>query len=247
MADKRLLEKLKGGLIVSCQALEDEPLHGADVMSKMAKAAMEGGAIGIRANGSADIKAIQETVDLPIIGLVKRDYTDSEVYITATKKEVDELLEVHVPIIAIDMTNRHRPDGGDLCELIEYVKTHDVLIMADISTFEEGVYAEKLGVDCISTTLSGYTSYSHQLVGPDFELIERLARYTKIPVFAEGKISTPEEASKALGLGAFAVVVGSAITRPQDITKKYVKGIQKEGKQNVTISNFNNESVERTN
>lgn len=220
-------DKIKGKLIVSSQALESEPLYGSEIMAKMARAAAVGGAAAIRANGAIDIREIKKEVDLPIIGLVKRDYPDSDVYITATKKEVDELLEVGVSVVALDATFQVRPNGETLETLIRYIKENGTRVMADISTLEEGKQACSLGVDCVSTTLSGYTKYSRQSHEPDFKLIEELAQKVNIPVIAEGKISTPEDARRALELGAHAVVVGSAITRPQLITEGFVKAISK--------------------
>ncbi len=227
---KTFFDQTKGNLIVSCQALEDEPLHGPQYMTKMAIAAYEGGAVGLRVNGRKDIQAIKQEVDLPIIGLVKQDYKDSEIFITPTKKEVDELLEAGADVIAMDATQRTRPHGELLNELIHYIQANDRLVMADISTKEEGITAEKLGVDCISTTLSGYTPYSPKQESPDFKLIEDLVKEVDIPVLAEGRIWSIDDATKALSLGAHAVVIGSAITRPQLITKHFFEGIKKGGK-----------------
>lgn len=214
-------DKVKGGLIVSCQALEDEPLYGSDVMAKMAAAAEQGGASGIRANGAEDIRAIKALTSLPVIGLIKRNYLDSEVYITPTKAEIDELISADADIIALDATNRLRPKGETLEELVKYIKAKGQKMMADVSTLEEGVYAEELGFDCISTTLSGYTSYSPQSDSPDFELLKNLLEKVAIPVIAEGRIGTPDQAKEALSMRSFAVVVGSAITRPQLITRQF--------------------------
>ncbi|WP_203289090.1 MULTISPECIES: N-acetylmannosamine-6-phosphate 2-epimerase [Metabacillus] len=214
-------DKVKGGLIVSCQALEDEPLYGSDVMAKMAAAAEQGGASGIRANGAEDIRAIKALTSLPVIGLIKRNYLDSEVYITPTKAEIDELISADADIIALDATNRLRPKGETLEELVKYIKAKGQKMMADVSTLEEGVYAEELGFDCISTTLSGYTSYSPQSDSPDFELLKNLLEKVTIPVIAEGRIGTPDQAKEALSMRSFAVVVGSAITRPQLITRQF--------------------------
>ncbi|GER67913.1 putative N-acetylmannosamine-6-phosphate 2-epimerase [Weizmannia acidilactici] len=220
-----MFDNVKGKLIVSCQALEDEPLHSPFIMSKMALAAKEGGAAGIRANGAEDIRAIKAETGLPVIGIVKRDYEGSEVYITPTKKEIDELLGVKPDMIALDATGRVRPNGEQLSGLIGYVHEKGLPVMADISTYEEGLHAAELGADCLSTTLSGYTPYSPKQEGPDFELLRKLSETLTIPVFAEGRINTPMDAQKAFGLGAFAVVVGSAITRPQLITRKFVDAI----------------------
>jgi N-acylglucosamine-6-phosphate 2-epimerase len=228
LGDNQFFQKIKGKLIVSCQALENEPLHGSEVMAKMAAGAEMGGAAGIRANGAGDIAAIKKKVSLPVIGLVKRDYPDSEVYITPTLKEIDELIEAGADMIAMDATIRKRPNSESLENLVRYAKKNNKLTMADISTYEEGIQAAKLGFDCVSTTMSGYTSHSVNQTGPDFLLIEKLAKILEIPVIGEGRISTPAEAQTAIQSGAYAVVVGSAITRPQIITQKYADAISKE-------------------
>ena len=218
-----MLKKIKGKLIVSCQALEDEPLHSSFIMGRMAKAAKEGGAIGIRAQGVSDINEIKKVTGLPVIGIIKRNYEDSEIYITPSIKEVEELLETECEMIALDATNRIRPNGESLKDLVDYIHKNNRLAMADISTFEEGVQAEKLGFDCISTTLSGYTSYSTQSKGADFDLLEKLVKTVNIPVICEGKINTPEDLKKAFELGAYSAVVGGAITRPQQITRRFTE------------------------
>ncbi|MFB8375119.1 N-acetylmannosamine-6-phosphate 2-epimerase [Paenibacillus taichungensis] len=218
---KVVLEKLHLGLIVSCQALADEPLHGAAMMARMAAAAEEGGAAGIRANGAADVRAIKQTVSLPVIGIVKRNYPDSAVYITPTLREIDELLEAGADIIAFDATRQSRPKNHTLEQITAYLNANGVVSMADISILEEALYAESLGVSCVSTTLSGYTPYSRQQEGPNLELLGMSAQRLKIPVIAEGRISKPFQVEEALDLGAYAVVVGSAITRPQLITRQF--------------------------
>lgn len=222
-----MFNEIRGKLIVSCQALEDEPLHSSFIMGRMAKAAKEGGAVAIRAQGVEDILEIKKVTSLPVIGIIKKVYSDSEIYITPTKEEVDKLLTTKCEMIALDATNRTRPNGESLKELIDYIKDNGVLVMADISTYEEAVKAEKLGVDCVSTTLSGYTDYSTQGDGPDLDLISKLAKDLKIPVIGEGKINTPKELREALKCGAHSCVVGGAITRPQLITKKFVNAINK--------------------
>lgn len=225
--NNRFINIVKNKLIVSCQALEDEPLHGSEIMAKMALAAKKGGAVAIRANSGIDIKAIKKEVDLPIIGLVKKDYDDSEVYITPTKKEIDELIDAGVDVIALDATFRRRPNNVSLEELIDYIHTHNILVLADISNLEEGINACKYGADMISTTLSGYTPYTEaQNDSPDFELVKELLKETDKPIFAEGRIQTPEEAVKMFEYGAHSVVVGSAITRPRLITEKFTKKVK---------------------
>lgn len=222
-----MLEQLKGKLIVSCQALENEPLHSSFIMSKMALAAKKGGAVAIRAQSVSDIKAIKMEVDLPIIGLIKKNYVDSEIYITPTINEVNSLIESGCEIIALDMTKRIRPFDEKVERLINLIKRSNRLVMADISTYEEGVLAEKLGADCVSTTLSGYTSYSRQGVEPDFQLIENLSKTLKIPVIAEGRIHYPYQLKEAFERGAYSAVVGGAITRPQEITERFVQALEK--------------------
>lgn len=220
-----MLKKIYRKLIVSCQALEDEPLHSSFIMGRMAKAAKEGGAVAIRAQGVEDINEIKKVTSLPIIGIVKRNYEDSDIYITSTKREVDELLSTNCEMIALDATKRVRPHNEKLEELINYIKENKRLVMADISTFEEAVLARKYGADCISTTLAGYTPYSRGIGGPDFELIEKLVKELDIPIIAEGKINTPKDLEKVMELGVHSAVVGSAITRPQLITRNFTNVI----------------------
>ena len=218
-----VLEQIKGKLVVSCQALPHEPLHSSYIMSRMAVAAMEGGAAGIRAQSVPDINAIAEVCHLPIIGIIKRNYDDSEIYITPTMKEVDELLSTRAEIIAMDATCRKRPGGIPVRDLVDRVHEAGRLAMADCSTFEECRAAQETGFDIVSTTMSGYTDYSPRLEGPDFDLIRRCAEELAVPVIAEGKIHYPEDLKKAFECGAFSAVVGGAITRPQEITARFVK------------------------
>lgn len=216
-----ILDKIKGKLIVSCQALENEPLYGSHIMRKMAKAAKEGGAVAIRANGYNDIVAIKEETGLPVIGLIKKDYNNCDVYITPTVNEIDELILANCEIIAMDATNRCHPDNMSLEEKLNRIHKAGLLAMADISTYEEALYAQSIGFDLVSTTLSGYTPYSPQLEGPDIELVKRLVSNLDIPVIAEGRITTIDELKEIKNLNPFSIVIGSAITRPQLITKKF--------------------------
>jgi N-acylglucosamine-6-phosphate 2-epimerase len=224
-----VLTRIKGGLIVSCQALKDEPLHSPYIMSKMALAAKQGGAVAIRANGCEDIKAIKNEIDLPVLGLVKRDYNDSQIYITPTLKEIDEIVNSGADIVALDATNRIRPQNVNLEEFFYNIKEKypDIILMADVSNYDEGVKAEKLGFDVVSTTLSGYTDYTKVEEFPNFKLMEALVRDLKIPVIAEGGIWTTEQLKMAIELGSFAVVIGTAITRPREITERFVSIIKK--------------------
>lgn len=224
------IEQIKGKLIVSCQALEDEPLHSSFIMGRMALAAKVGGAAGIRANTVEDIKEIRQNVDLPVIAIIKKVYEDSDVYITPTMKEVDALMEVHPEIIALDATNRIRPDGMTLDDFFSQVrkKYPDQKFMADCSSIEEALHADQIGFDFIGTTMVGYTPYTKDLKieANDFEIIRTILNSSKHPVIAEGNIDVPEKAKRVLELGCYSVVVGGAITRPQNITKKFVSAIE---------------------
>ena len=216
---------VKGKLIISCQALPDEPLHSPFIMGRMARAAKEGGACAIRAQSVADIEEIRAVAQLPVIGLIKQNYADSPIYITPTMREVEALIGTGCEMIALDMTDRERPQQTDVRDLVARIHETHRLVLADISTYEEGMKAQELGVDAISTTLSGYTLYSPQLAGPDYELMRRLAQDASIPVFAEGRINTPEELKEAMQTGVFGAIVGSAITRPQLIARRFTDAI----------------------
>lgn len=231
MDKEKLLKEIKGKLIVSCQALEGEPLYIEDssVMPLMARAAKQAGAAAIRTNGVRDVIGIKEETNLPIIGIIKKGYEGYEQYITVTMDEIDQLVEAGADIIAMDCTLRERVDGRSVSEFIQAIKEKypQIILMADISNLEEGINAWKAGIDMVGTTLSGYTEYTLKLEEPDFKLIEDLAKNIDIPIIAEGRIHTPEQATKALDLGAHAVVVGGAITRPLEIATRFVDAISK--------------------
>ena len=224
------VESVHKKLIVSCQALPHEPLHSSYIMGRMAVAAKEGGAAGIRANTREDIAEIRKQVDLPVIGIVKRDYPDSSVFITPTMKEVEELVETGTEIIAVDATCRVRPEGKTLDEFYREVRAAwpEQLLMADCSTLEEALHADELGFDFIGTTLVGYTEESKELKieTDDFALIKEILRKVSHRVIAEGNINTPEKVRRVMDLGGYSVVVGSAITRPQLITRTFVKALE---------------------
>jgi N-acylglucosamine-6-phosphate 2-epimerase len=221
-----VVAKLRGGLIVSCQALPHEPLYGAAIMARMALAAWQGGAVGIRANTPEDIRAIRAAVPLPLIGLYKAG--NGEVYITPTLDHARAVAEAGADIVAVDGTARPRPDGRLLVDVISVLHAeYRVAVMADISTVEEGIVALRAGADLVSTTLSGYTPYSPQCTEPDLALVASLAARVISPVIAEGRISTPAQVRAALDAGAFAVVVGAAITRPQWITAQLVSSTRR--------------------
>ena len=224
-----LIDRIRGGLIVSCQALPDEPLHSSFIMSKMALAAKQGGAVGIRANGIEDIRAIKKEVDLPLIGIIKRVYGDNGVFITPTLREVTELCSEGVDILAMDATMRERPDNRPLEESVALVKREfpKIILMADTSNVDEARIALQLGFDFIAPTLMGYTSYTSgfDISANDFE---KLKGYIALSdrVIAEGNIDSPEKARRCIDLGALAVVTGGAITRPQLITQKFTDAMK---------------------
>lgn len=225
-----VFSRFERGLIVSCQALPDEPLHGAQIMAAMARAARMGGADGIRANTPVDVAAIRAAVDLPLIGLFKEVLPGYEqVYITPTVEHALAVARAGADLIALDATARPHPAGLDAAGLIAAVRrVCGKPVLADVSTFEEGLAAFQAGAEAVSTTLSGYTPYSPQQAEPDFELVRRLAAALPVPVIAEGRIQTPEQARQALEAGAYAVVVGGAITRPQLITRRFAQAVKGE-------------------
>lgn len=228
MDKQEILDKIHKGLIVSCQALDEEPLHSSYIMSRMAYAAKLGGAVGIRANTIEDIRAIRTIVNLPIIGIIKQRYPGSDVVITPTRKEFDALLKEQVEIIATDATDRIRPDGITICELFKEVRKDypNQLFMADCASYEDAVRAYELGFDLVGTTLNGYTKEARQTPPPNFGFMRKLVETLTCPIIAEGGIFSPEQLRQAMDQGVFACVVGSAITRPLEITRRYVAALK---------------------
>lgn len=229
MKKQEFFERIKGRLIVSCQAGPGEPLYVEEksIMYLMARAAKQAGTPAIRTSSIRDVTAIKEETGLPVIGLIKIWYEGYESYITPTMKEVDELVAAETDVIALDCTNRKRGDGKNICEFIAEVRTKypDAILMADVSTYEEGVTAWKLGMDIVGTTMSGYTDYSPKSDEPDYELVRRLSEKLDIPVIGEGRIRSPKQAVQMLDAGAFAVVVGGAITRPLEIAARFIQAV----------------------
>lgn len=227
MTENKITVQMRGGLIVSCQALPGEPLFGADIMARLAAAAEAGGAVGIRANSPVDIAAIRAVTTLPLIGLSKIDVAGYDVYITPTLAEAQAVSDAGADVIALDATHRPHPEGTT-AEFIRHVKAvTQKPVLADISTYDEALEAQDAGADFVSTTMSGYTPNSPQSSDPDLGLVQRLAAVLTVPLIAEGRITTPEQARAALDAGAWAVVVGGAITRPQQITRRFVQAVQR--------------------
>lgn len=223
-----ILNRIKGTVVVSVQAMPNEPLYLEQCMIGMMKSVVNGGAGALRLAGARDVKNAKKLFNLPIIGLTKpniipKNYKEL-VYITPNIKDVIELVEAGADVIATDATQRKRPNNEKLQDLIKYIHINKRLAMADISTLEEGLKAKELGADIISTTLAGYTleSANSPANEPDFELLKQLVEQTQLPVVLEGRIWEPEQVNKAFELGAHCVVIGSAITRPQLITKRFV-------------------------
>ncbi len=223
-----VIDRIKGIVVVSVQAMPSEPLYAESCMTAMMKSVVTGGAGALRVAGARDVKIAKKLFTLPVIGLTKpnvipKNYKEI-VYITPTVKDVIELVQAGADIIATDATQRPRPNGEKLADLFKYVHINNRVAMADISTLEEGIKAKEAGADILSTTLAGYTLESADSPSkePDFELLKQLVETTKMPVVLEGRIWEPEQVNKAFELGAHCVVIGSAITRPQLITKRFV-------------------------
>lgn len=221
------LERLKGGLVVSCQAREGNPLHGPIFMAAMAAAAVAGGAVGIRADGVEDIRAIREAIgpEIPIMGISKLKLPDGSLFITPTVASAEEIIAAGANLVALEATTRSRPGDESLAQVVAGIHAAGALAMADCGTFEDAKAAVEAGVDAVGTTMSGYVG-GPKLDGPDFDLIERIAAELPVPVFAEGRVWTREDARRALDLGASFVVVGTAITNPQAITERFVAAMK---------------------
>ena len=235
------LDRLAGGLVVSCQAAPGEPLARPDILAAMAQAAVAGGAVGIRAEGVENIRAIRAAVDVPVIALAKVDYPDSEVYITPTRREALALAATGADIIALDATRRPRPDGETLAELVSALRADSgALLMADVATSDDARAAAGLGFDLIGTTLSGYTAETAGRGGhgPDWNLLRTLVKWFAgaIPIVAEGRFSTPADAARAVTMGAHCVVTGTVITRPTVVTRGYADAVRRAGERKSAIA-----------
>jgi N-acylglucosamine-6-phosphate 2-epimerase len=219
-----LLARLHGGLIVSCQARPGSPLRDVRMIAALALCAQRGGAAGVRIDGPDDIAAVRRAVAIPIIGIQK--IPDAPVYITPTFDAAHEVARAGADIVAVQATRERAGTPNPLAPLI--ARVHEELampVMADVSTLDEGLQAADAGADLVATTMSGYTPHSPRLEGPDLALVRELAGRLTIPVVAEGRINTPADATAALHAGAWAVVVGRAITTPEAITERFVKAL----------------------
>lgn len=222
-----ILDKFANGLIVSCQAEDNGPLDDPIILSALAKSAEIGGAVGIRANLPRNISKIKKEVNLPVIGIYKKKYDCSSVYITPTFDEAKEVIDSGADMIAIDGTMRERPMESLSVQIKKIRDYSNIPILADIATFEEAQNAYKLGVEAVATTLLSYTKKTRDDPAPDFSLIQDISKKISIPLFVEGNIRSPEQASKAISSGAHTVVVGTAITSISWITNQYVNAINK--------------------
>ena len=225
----KLLEKLRGGMIVSCQSEGDDPFNAnPEYMALFARAAEMGGAIGIRTQGIEKLKAIKKATKLPVIGLLKSQFPDGTVCITGSFAEVEQLIESGSDIVAIDGTFRKREELTGAEFIREVKKRYGCIVLADIATYEEAKACEEAGADCISTTLNGYTPDTLQFHdGPNYDVLKECVEGLSVPVFAEGRYNTPVEAGKAMQIGAYAVISGTAITRPRVITQWFVNEINR--------------------
>jgi N-acylglucosamine-6-phosphate 2-epimerase len=220
----KTIENWRGGLIVSCQAPANSPLNKPEIIAAFAECAKLNGAVGVRIDAPENVRAVSRRVSVPVLGIYKLIFDSSDVYITPTFAAAEQIVEAGADIIALDATRRTRPGGETLETLVERILTElNQPVMADVSTFEEGLFAaETLGVDVISTTLSGYTTETKNMIEPDFKLVERLAGKLTLPIVCEGRLRSTDDVRRAFDSGAFAVVVGGAITGIDLLVQKFV-------------------------
>ncbi|MGG6240239.1 N-acetylmannosamine-6-phosphate 2-epimerase [Nodosilinea sp. AN01ver1] len=224
---KTILEALQGGLVVSCQAPPDSPLHNASVIAAMAEAALNRGAAGVRIDTPAHIQAVRSRCDSPIIGLWKQVIPPSAVYITPQFHHAEAVAQAGSDIIAVDATQRLRPGDETLAQLVQRIHDHlGKAVMADVDTLDNALRAVEAGADCVGTTLYGYTEDTQHQTPPGFDLLRSMVAQCPVPVICEGGIASPTQARQALDLGAFAVVVGTAITGVDNLVMSYLSGIQ---------------------
>ncbi len=223
-----VISQLKGGLIVSCQAGPESALHGPAYMAAMAREAERGGAVALRVDGPADIEAVRKMTHLPILGINKHKFEGFDPYITVTFDLARHAVAAGADLLAMDGTGRPLPEGATLAQLIGRIHRElAVPVMADVSTCDEGIAAAQAGADIVATTMSGYTPNSRKLLqhSPDFDLLRELVVSVAVPVIVEGRVSTPEQLVQCFEMGAHAVCIGSAITSPYSITRRFVDAI----------------------
>jgi N-acylglucosamine-6-phosphate 2-epimerase len=220
---QQLIARLRNRLIVSCQAPVQSPLHDPYVIARLALAAEKQGAGAVRIDSPEHIAATRALVTVPVIGLHKQLHEGSAVYITPTCSAAAAVIAAGADIVAVDATERHRPHGENLADVIGVIRAHGRLVLADVATESQGLVAADLGVDLIATTLSGYTEDTTRQPGPDLALVERLATATRIPVIAEGRMRSAGDVREAFRAGAYAVVVGGAITGIDTLVRHFVE------------------------
>jgi N-acylglucosamine-6-phosphate 2-epimerase len=220
------LEALEGRIVVSCQAGPESPLNAPHLLAALAQSAELGGAAGFRVDRPENVAAVRAVSNLPILGINKIHVPGYDVFITPTFESARAVVEAGANLVGLDGTGRDRPNGEELGEIIWRLHQEcNVPVMADISTVEEGLTAADLGADLVATTLAGYTPYSSTCPGPAFDVLEGLVAATDVPVVVEGRIWTVEDVRTCFELGAYALVIGSAITVPQFITQRFVDAI----------------------
>jgi N-acylglucosamine-6-phosphate 2-epimerase len=226
MPSDALTALLNGGFVVSCQAPADSPMHHPDVIAAMAETAILRGAVGVRIESPDHVKAVRSRLSAPIIGLWKQQIPGFEVYITPQAHHADAIAQAGADIIAIDATQRPRPDGETLRSLVDYIHTQlNCPVMADIDTVDNAMAAIEAGADCVGTTLYGYTGNTQDQTPPGFDLLGALIKQSAVPVICEGGIASPEMAQRAIELGADCVVVGTAITGMDRLVKQYALAV----------------------
>lgn len=220
----KIIESWRGGLIVSCQAPANSPLNKPEIIAALAEIAEQNGAVGVRIDAPANIAAVKNRVNIPVLGIYKIVSDSCEVYITPTFTSAQQIVEAGANVIALDATARLRPGGEKLENIVTRLRAEfGQPMMADVALFAEGLYAaETLGVDVISTTLAGYTAETKHLTDPDFALVERLAKKLTVPIICEGRLRSSDDVRRAFNCGAFAVVVGAAITGIDQLVQKFV-------------------------
>jgi N-acylglucosamine-6-phosphate 2-epimerase len=222
----QMIKKLRGTVIVSCQAREGEPFNAPHFIVELAKSAEMAGASALRINKGENIKAVKKSVKIPIIGIRKRSIEGSNVFVTPSFKDIQEVIDAGADIVAMDATINRKEHGDSLRQLIDYCHTHNKPVLADIASIEDAEYAVSQGADLLATTLRGHTEETKEINIPDFEFLKLLTAKYSLPVFLEGGITVPDQVTRAMEVGAYGVIVGKAITMPHFIASQFVKQAQ---------------------